>query len=1158
MSANRFDMTLEDRFTLDGGWVYMTGMHALVRLPIQQRMRDRLAGLNTAGYISGYRGSPLGRYDTELWKAADELAEHDIVFQPGVNEDLAATAAWGSQYVGMFPGARVDGVFSIWYGKAPGMDRSMDALRHANLAGTSPLGGSLLLVGDDHGANSSTLACYSDFNFASAAIPLLAPSNAQEVLDFGLHGIALSRNTGLLCGMKLVTDVIEGGGSIYVSPTSPEILAPQAESGLGIKTFTPPVEQEEILYGAKLQQAARYCRENGLNRITINSDQARLGIVASGKSYQDLSQALHAMGVSGSELGSLGIRVLKVGMVWPLEEEIVRDFAEGLDTIVVVEEKRPLLEDQIKTILYGTHAPKIIGKVFNGSVYGSQPGETAFANSGEIDPGRITEVLKKAAETLDPNSRVPVPNFPETSNSAAAVPVRRPSFCSGCPHGRSTKLVEGSRALAGIGCHAMAMFIDPQTTNTISHMGGEGAMWLGQAPFTDEEHVFANMGDGTYFHSGFMAIRAAVAEHAQITYKLLWNGAVSMTGGQPVDGELTISQVASELKAEGVTRIAIVADDPTRFNGQTLPAGTTVHPRIELEAVEKTLREIKDVSVLIYEQACATELRRQRKRGLVEDPDRRVFINPQVCEGCGDCGSVSNCMSIEPLETDFGRKRKINQSSCNKDLSCLEGFCPSLVSVTGAQPKRQIRQQGTLDIPEQPNPELPAIDGSFAVLVTGIGGTGVVTVGQTIAVAAHLDGLYSSNLDVTGLAQKYGAVLSHVKIAEDTDELNATRIATAEADTLIGTDVIVSGGDEVISKLVPGKSRGVLATHLTPTADFSLDPEWKVDKSLLISRIDSASGEGVTKIDANLIAERLLGDAVFSNTLLMGAVWQLGSLPVSFDAMMRAVELNGVAVDKNKQAFALGRWAANDLDAVMASITTDTKPEQTELTLEELIQKHEAFLTSYQNDKLAQQYRSRVDQAREAEASVTDATTITEQVARSYFKVLAHKDEWEVARLYTDPLFTQQLNDAFEGDYKIHYHMGAWPFGHRVKGTSTIAKGKVGGWLIWVFRVMATFRFLRGSIIDPFSYSSDVRAAQVLRAQFEEDIAAIIDKLKTSNYEAALQLAALPQTIRGYGHVRKSARTEADAIRQDHLLALNDAPASPVKVASTRWQQAGE
>ena len=1157
MFANRFDMTLEDRFTLEEGWVYMTGMHALVRLPIQQRMRDRLVGLNTAGYISGYRGSPLGRYDTELWNAAEVLAEHNIIFQPGVNEDLAATAAWGSQYVGMFPGARVDGVFSIWYGKAPGMDRSMDALRHANVNGTSPLGGSLLLVGDDHGANSSTVACYSDFNFTSAAIPLLAPSNAQEVLDYGLHGIALSRNTGLLCGMKLVTDVIEGGGSIYVSPTSPEISPPNAEPGLGIKKFTPMLEQEAVLYESRLQQATRYCRENGLNRITTDSDQARLGIVASGKSYQDLCQALHSMGVSGSELSSLGIRVLKVGMLWPLEDEIVRNFATGLDMIVVVEEKRPFLEDQIKAILYGTHAPRIIGKVFEGSVYGADQRKTAFPNSGEIDPGRITEVLKQAAEVLDPKCHVPMPNFPETSTSAA-VPVRRPAFCSGCPHGRSTQVIEGSRALAGIGCHSMAIFVDPEHTNTISHMGGEGAMWLGQAPFTDEEHVFTNMGDGTYFHSGFMAIRAAVAVHAPITYKLLWNGFVSMTGGQPVDGELTIGKVVAELRAEGVKRIAIVADDPSNHKDLPLSPGTTLHPRIELEAVEKKLRDFKDVSVLIYEQPCATELRRQRKRGNAPDPDRRVFINPQVCEGCGDCGTVSNCMSIEPLETDFGRKRKINQSSCNKDMSCLEGFCPSLVTLVGAEPKRLVTQQGTLNIPEQPEPKLPAIDGSFAVLVTGIGGTGVVTVGQSIAVAAHLDGLFSSNLDVTGLAQKYGAVLSHVKIAEDRSELNATRIATAEADTLIGTDVIVSGGNEVISKLVPGKSRGVLATHLTPTSDFSRDPEWTVDKSLLISRIDNASGKGITKIDASLIAERLLGDNVFANTLLMGAVWQMGCLPVSFSAITRALELNGVAVDKNKQAFALGRWVVNDIDAVMANITTDAKPEQRELTLDDLIQMHEAFLTKYQNDKLMQRYRARVEQVREAEARVAEATSITEQVARSYFKLLAHKDEWEVARLYADPLFKQQLDDAFEGDYKIQFHFGAWPFGHRIKGTSTIAKRKIGGWLMWLFRLMATFRFLRGSVIDPFSYSSDTRAAHELRAQFEEDIAAIIDKLKNSNYEAALQLATLPQTIRGYGHVRKIARTEADVIRQDHLQALNDAPASPVKVASTRWQQAGD
>ncbi|MDH5736777.1 MAG: indolepyruvate ferredoxin oxidoreductase family protein, partial [Gammaproteobacteria bacterium] len=956
--ARRLDMTLTDRLDAQEGWVYMTGMQALVRLPIQQRIRDKAAGLNTGGFISGYRGSPLGRYDMELWAAGDRLKSHGIVFKPGVNEDLAATAVWGSQYVGTFPGARVQGVFAIWYGKAPGMDRSMDALRHANMAGTSPLGGSLLLVGDDHGAKSSTLACYSDFNFVSAGIPLLAPSNAQEVLDLGLHGIALSRHSSLLCGMKLVTDVIEGGSSIYVAPHSPQVTLPSVREDIHLKLFSPLIQQEHVLYEQRLEEALNYARANGLNRVTTDSPGARLGIVSSGKSYQDLSQALRSLGISGNELGGMGIRILKVGMVWPLDDVAVRDFASGLDQILVIEEKRPLLEDQIKTILYGQpNPPAVIGKFFDGGAYSQNRGDAAFPNSGEIDPAMIAGVLVKAARRIDPDCGVAMPNFPEQPMQDAPAPVRSPSFCAGCPHGRSTKVIDGSRALAGIGCHGMAIMADPMKTNTMSHMGGEGAMWIGQQPFTDEKHVFANMGDGTYYHSGFLAIRAAVAANLPITYKLLVNGFVSMTGGQPVDGELSIEQTIAELMAEGVKKIALVSDDIDKYRDLKMPASVRLYPRTHMDAAQQDLRTYPGVSVLIYEQPCATERRRLRKRGKWHDPDRRVFINPLVCEGCGDCSAVSNCMAIEPLETEFGRKRQINQSACNKDFSCLEGFCPSLVTVIGGTPRRQEAGGKTKKIPDVPAPTLPSLDTSCSVLVAGIGGTGVVTIGQTLAVAAHADGLFSSNLDITGLAQKYGAVLSHIKIASDPDALTSTRIATGEADTLIGADMIVSAGDEVLTKMVPGKSRGVVSTHLTPTADFSRDPNWNIDETLLIRRLDNATDSRILKIDANQLAREVLGDSVFANTLLLGAAWQLGGVPVSFEALMRALELNGVAVDLNKRAFQLGRYAAHDPSAAMALVTPRQSDPESE-GLDDLMRRREVFLTDYQNSDLARRYHN--------------------------------------------------------------------------------------------------------------------------------------------------------------------------------------------------------
>lgn len=1149
-TIKRLDMTLEDRMTVEEGWVYMTGMQALVRLPVQQRIRDMARGLNTAGFISGYRGSPLGRYDMELWNAQAALDAHNIVFKPGVNEDLAATAAWGSQYVGTFPGATVEGVFSIWYGKAPGMDRSMDALRHANMAGTSPRGGSLLLVGDDHGAKSSTLTCYSDFNFVSAGIPLLAPSNAQEVLDQGLHGIALSRHSGLLCGMKLVTDVIEGGGSLYVGPDSPEIVLPDGAEGLNIQTYTPFVQQEEVLYEQRIDQALAYARLNGLNQITKATPNAKLGIVAAGKAYQDLSQALRALGVGAAELGNLGLKVLKVGMVWPLDDQIVREFAEGLDTILVVEEKRPLLEDQIRSILYGApSAPNIVGKFFEGQTYASSRGEQAFPNSGEIDPTTIVKVLSKTALRMDPNCGVSTPNFPDKPAAGTPAPVRSPSFCAGCPHGRSTQVIEGSRALAGIGCHGMAMMLDPTKTNTISHMGGEGAMWIGQQPFTEEQHVFANMGDGTYYHSGFMAIRAAVAVDLPITYKLLVNGFVSMTGGQPIEGELSIDQIVAELDAEGVRRIALVSDEPEKYQGHRFPDSVEIFPRTQMEVVQRDLREYNNVSVLIYEQPCATERRRLRKRGKWHDPDKRVFIHPTVCEGCGDCGAVSNCMAIEPLETEFGRKRQINQSSCNKDFSCIEGFCPSLVTISGATPKRREAGSGLPTLPEIPLPELPSIDGSWSVLVAGIGGTGVVTIGQTLAVAAHADGLFSSNLDVTGLAQKYGAVLSHVKISQDAEQLNSTRIASGEADTLIGADVIVSAGDEVLPTLVPGKSRGVVSTHLTPTAEFARNPDWNIDERLLIQRLDQALEGQLLKLDSILLAERVLGDAVFANTLLLGAAWQLGGIPVSREAILRALELNGVAVEMNEHAFELGRYASFDQAGALALIKGTALESEEAQDLDTQIKRRAEFLTEYQDAALAKRYTDLVEQVRRKEASLSADLVVTQAVARYYFKLLAHKDGWEVARLYAHPDFQTTLKETFDGDLKLTFHIGGWPFGKPIKGSKKVLKRPVGAWIMPAFKLMAAFKGLRGTVLDPFRNSAETQAAHALTAQYEGDVARILDAINPGNLAACSALASVPDQIRGYGHVRETHMTRAATIRTQCLAELLGAPAEENLIA---------
>ncbi|MGB0855220.1 MAG: indolepyruvate ferredoxin oxidoreductase family protein, partial [Pikeienuella sp.] len=1001
----RLDLLLSDRLTKDTGWVYMTGMQALVRLPLQQRKRDAAAGLNTGGYISGYRGSPMGRYDMDLWAAKEQLEADNIIFQPGLNEDMAATATWGSQFVGTFPGAKVDGVFSIWYGKAPGMDRAMDPLRHANFAGVSEKGGSLLLVGDDHGAKSSTVACYSDFNFVSAGIPLLAPASAQEVLDYGLYGIALSRFSGCLAGMKLVTDVVEGGGSVHVSADLPAIALPEKEKHFGITPFTPVMEQERQLYDERLGLALDFVRANGLNRIE-GAAKARLGIVAAGKAWQDLAQALSEMGLDEDGLERLGIRLLKVGCVWPLDDVIVRDFTKGLETLVVIEEKRPLLEDQIRSYLYGdSSAPRIVGKTFGGHVYAADKAEVAFPNTGEIDPPHVARVLTRLVNELNPNSGLSPANQPANAPVLGGGALRLPSFCSGCPHGRSTQVPDGSRALAGIGCHTMAVLRNPMQTNSITQMGGEGVAWLGQFPFTDEPHVFANMGDGTYFHSGMMAIRAAVAAKANITYKLLHNGFVSMTGGQPVDGDLDPLTMMRQVRAEGVERIALVADEIEKYDGQALLDGVSLHPRTEMDMVQREMRKHSGVSVIIYDQPCATERRRMRKRGKWVDPDKRVFINSDVCEGCGDCSTVSGCMAIEPLETELGRKRVINQSSCNKDFSCVEGFCPSFVTVAGVTPRRPDAQGVVIDVSHLPMPKLAEFPSSWAVLVSGIGGAGVVTVGQTLAVAAHADGYFSSNLDITGLAQKYGAVHSHIKFARTPADMKATRIAMGEADALIGCDLVVAAGDDALSKLQLDSATAVTDTTVVPTSEFSKNPDWQLDGDEQFERLTRMLGDRARGIDAQGLASVLMGDAIFANMLLVGAAWQQGGVPLSLEALHRAIELNGVKIDENKRAFDLGRLAVGDPDEVQKMLPGTNAPELLDAhrpaSLDDVIADRTARLTEYGNVAFAGRYSAAVSRVRKAVDAAGLGNALTDAVARGLYKLMAVKDEWEVARLYT-------------------------------------------------------------------------------------------------------------------------------------------------------------
>ena len=1130
----RIDMTLDDRLHQAEGWVYMTGMQALVRLPIQQRMRDAAAGLNTGGYISGYRGSPVGTYDMSLQQSEKELKAHNIYFKPGLNEDLAATATWGSQMVGLFPGAKVDGVFSIWYGKAPGLDRSMDAIRHANLAGTNAKGGTLLLVGDDHGAKSSTVACYSDLNFASLGLPFLAPANVQDVFDYGLHGIAMSRYASTLVGMKLVTDVVEGGGSVYVSPDNPKITTPE-DTGpdTSIKTFTPFLEQERLLWDVKLKKVMTYARANGLNRLEGDSE-ARIGIMAAGKAWQDMSQALSGLGYADGKLGDTPISLLKIGMVWPLDDNIVRKFCKDLHTLLIVEEKRPLLEDQVRAILYGSDIrPNIVGKTFKphaGSVGGS---DCAFPTYGEINPNLVTQVLVRVLNDVDPDCSFSLPDYMKRETVLPGGVERPPSFCAGCPHGRSTRVLEGSRALAGIGCHSLSILRDATKTNSMSHMGAEGMMWAGQFPFTDEKHVFANMGDGTYFHSGYLAIRASVASKANITYKLLHNGFVSMTGGQKHDGDVSPERMIKQLTGEGVQRIALVSDEPEKFDARAL--GVQVYHRTAMDEVQAEFRELPGVTVIIYDQPCATERRRLRKRGKWQDPDKRVFINPEVCEGCGDCSTVSGCMAIEPLETELGRKRKINQSSCNKDFSCLEGFCPSLVSVSGAQPKKAQAAEVQVDVSHLPVPEAN-IDGTWSILVSGIGGAGVVTIGQTLAVAAHADGYFSTSLDITGMAQKYGAVHSHVKISETPEQMRATRIAVGEANALIGSDLVVAAGDEALSKIVSGKSVAVVDTTVVPTAAFSMNPDWKLDSEEQLGRLRQVVGDDLRALDAQTLADRVMGDRVFANMLLMGASWQQGGIPLSLDAIHRAIELNGVAVAKNKQAFDLGRLAYADAPAARRLAGEEVAvvvQMHREPSVDDIVAHRVAELTDYKDADLAKRYSDMVQRVRSAGLNYA----AVKAVARGYYKLLAVKDEWEVARLYTKPSFRKALTDTFEGDMKLTFHFGAWPYGGLDKETGKYTKGEVSGSrAMFFFGMMNRFRFLRGSILDPFRFSEEKKLYGKLLADYEADIAFALANNSADVADKITQLMDLPEHIRGYGHVRER-HADAVAKSRDELRA---------------------
>ena len=1146
-------ISLDDKYLIEHGRAYMTGTHALVRLPMLQRQRDLANGLNTAGFISGYRGSPLGGYDQALWKAKKFLKENHIHFTPGVNEELAATAVWGSQQVGLFAGAKYDGVFGIWYGKGPGVDRSGDVFKHANAAGSSKHGGVLLVAGDDHACKSSTLPHQSEHIFDAAMIPVLYPTGVQEILDLGMHGFAMSRYSGLYVAFKCVSDTVDASASVLIDPDNPKIILPDdfplPANGLSLRWPDAPLEQELRLQHDKIYAALAYARVNKLNRITIDAPKPRLGIIASGKSYLDVLQALEDLGIDERHAAEIGIRLMKVGMPWPLEPTSVREFAMGLDEILVVEEKRQLIEYQMKEQLYNWRddvRPRVIGKYDEHGEWEMARQAWLLPAAGELTPAMIARVIAKRIAKFYTSKIVEARlKFIEDKEAALERPrakiSRIPTFCSGCPHNTSTKVPEGSKALAGIGCHYMATWIRPEETMTFTQMGGEGVPWVGIQPFTETKHIFANLGDGTYYHSGLLAIRAAIASGVNITYKILFNDAVAMTGGQPIDGPISVPMITHQVASEGAKKVVVVTDEPEKYQDPVIQAGlapgVTVHHRDELDEIQRMLREIEGTTVMIYDQTCAAEKRRRRKRGSYPDPAKRVVINEAVCEGCGDCSKKSNCVSVSPVETEFGRKRTIDQSSCNKDFSCVKGFCPSFVTVEGGQLKKRkpVLQAVLAAIPE---PTLPSLDKPYGILVTGVGGTGVVTIGALLGMASHLEGKGVAVLDMTGLAQKGGSVYTHVRIAKTSEEIHAVRIAAGEANALLGCDMIVSTSDEALAKMQKGITRGVVNSDVATTSEFVNNPDLHIPVAEMQDVLRDAMTE-VDFVDASALTTSLLGDAIYTNPFVMGYAWQKGQIPLTLASIMRAIELNGQAVEKNKQAFDWGRRAAVDLQAVKKIATPpEAKPDSQRLSasVEEMIERRVTYLTAYQNAAYAERYRSLVAKVQGVETEkFPGKKALTAAVARYAFKLMAYKDEYEVARLYTGTDFVKRIADQFEGDYKLTFHLAPPMMSEIDPLSGEPRKQTFGPWMMRAFAVLAKFKGLRGTAFDIFGRTAERKMERQLIVDYVAMIDEVLSTVSADNYDTAVDLASVPEHIRGYGHVKDAHFKEAKKLEAELL-----------------------
>ena len=1132
-------VTLDDKFARQDGRVFITGVQALIRVMLDRGRLDAAAGLRTAGFVSGYRGSPLGGLDQQAHRAAKHLTGLDIVFKEGLNEDLAATAVWGSQQANLFPGALYDGVFGLWYGKAPGVDRTGDAFKHANFAGTWPKGGVVAVAGDDHSAKSSTLPSQSEFAFQDFEMPVLAPADVQDVLDMGLLAFGMSRFSGLWVGLIALADMMDSGVTIDASLSRHRFIEPAGfvmpPAGLGIRLKDQPLDKERRLRNFKIPAALAYAKANSLDRVTLRSVRQRLGITAHGQAYSDVLEAFRAMRLSLAEAADLGVTLYKVGMPWPLEPTGMRAFASGLETLMVVEHKRPLLEDQVRSVLYElpSHAhPRVIGKV-------DERGHALLSQLGALS---VAEIALAIADRLPPGphmdrvydylSRVSASSV--AAISLGADQVRKPFFCSGCPHNTSTRLPEGSRALAGIGCHYMASFNDPNTDLT-SHMGAEGLTWAGAAPFTSEAHVFVNLGDGTYNHSGSLAVRASIAMGSNITYKLLFNDAVAMTGGQAPESGFTVPQITRQLASEGVAKTIIVADEPDRYRGVTdLAPGTPVRPRAELDAVQRELRDVPGVTVLIYDQMCAAERRRRRRRGTMPEMPTRVFINPLVCEGCGDCSKVSNCVSIEPINTEFGRKRKIDQSSCNQDFSCLGGFCPSFVTLEGAA-NAHAPVRLSSDGPHAPEPVVEPLTRVRNIIFTGVGGTGVTTVASILAMAAHVEGNSASVVDMTGLAQKGGAVFSHVRIGKGPGEIVGGRVPAASADLVIACDLLVAAGPEALALYTKDRTVAVGNGDFQPTADFVANRDVRFDAPVMARRLTGAC-KSYDACPAVNLAELRLGDAIYANMIMLGFAWQKGAVPVSLEALRAAITLNGVETQENLQAFEVGRMAAHDPAARGPGENDAPTPET--MDLDDLIAHRIGELTAYQDLAYARRYADRIARLRVADAAAGGDLSLTRAAAISLYQLLAYKDEYEVARLYSDGRYAAALARTFTGG-----RARVWlspPALSRAGPDGRPTKSAFGDWMLKLgFPTLARFKALRGGPLDPFGHTGHRRMERRLASDFEGDLDRLTASLDPQRLDLAKTIAAYPQQIRGFGPVKEAA-VEVARRERDRLWAIWD------------------